>query len=132
MTVHACILGQLHILGKGVRRNRHNRHLATTASQRTDSSGCLIAVHNRHLDIHKDKVEPALRRLDNLVHSLLAVFRSFNLHLRHTDDAAGNLSVQLVILDYQHTLLRIVASLQLCHIIPWLFRFLMRDKPLQS
>ena len=74
MPVHACIVGSLGILGKGVRRhgeNRHRPHIGLYGP--ADGARGLVSVHHGHHDVHQNSVEAAGGPVDEGVECLATV-----------------------------------------------------------
>ena len=76
MGVHAGLQRVADVIHKGVGRHGDDGHrLSRWVLAGPDGPGCLVAVHDRHLDIHKDDVVLAGGGGFKFIHSLLAVLR---------------------------------------------------------
>ena len=62
MSIHACIFGQLYIFCKSIGSHGNNRQFSLFTRKAPDCCGCLITIHDRHLDIHKNKIIQVFRR----------------------------------------------------------------------
>ena len=104
--VHTAVHCRLTIYIKGVGGHGQNRYpRQSRVLQRTDTPGRLITVHERHLNIHQNKVVITRLRSGYFLYSLHAVFRRVNLEAILPQDFQSDLAVQLLILHQQQTLL---------------------------
>jgi hypothetical protein len=89
----------------GVCRHRDNRNLpASAALHGPDRRGRLIPVHDRHVDIHQDRVEFPVAGGREQIHALLAVFRANDSDAPAAQNGAGDLCVDGIVLDQQNFL----------------------------
>ena len=85
-----------------------------------DRSGCLIAIHDRHLHIHQDGIIVSLFHLLHHLHRIRAVWSRIHDETGLFQDFLRNLTVEFVILYEQNTL-SVKISLQPCGLFLVLF-----------
>ena len=99
MLVHAGPESLLHILRKGIGRHGNDGKLIGIGGMKLpDGPGRLVAVHHRHLDIHKDHIEVAIAAFFQKLHCLLSVDNGLCLYTKVLQEGLGDLPVKLVIL----------------------------------
>jgi len=88
-----------------------------------DCCSCLITIHNRHLDIHKNKIIRTFRRSFHFLNCDFSIFCRFHFCTCHLQNFTSNFSVQLIILNQQNPFSRVVWFWQLLQIISRCFFF---------
>ena len=132
MLVHAGVLCQLHVLGKGICRHGNDGHFAPAAGKGTDRSSGFVTIHDGHLDVHKNEIVPLFWRFHHLFDCNFSVFGNVNGHARHAYDLGCDLTVQLVIFHKKDPLTRIVFLRKVFQIVPGVFLLLPGCKLPQS
>ena len=103
MVVHTGIFRLADISNKCVCRQRQNRYPDRILTwQSTNRSCSLVAVHDRHLNIHQHHIIIPRCRSYKQLHCRLAILGRLNLQPLHFQQLDSNLTVQLVILNQQH------------------------------
>ena len=92
MSIHACIFGQLYIFCKSIGSHGNNRQFSLFTMKAPDCCSCFITIHDRHLDIHKNK------KLHTAIFPIFCCL-STSCHLQNFNT---NFSVQLIILNQQN------------------------------
>ena len=101
--IHACLPGETDILHKGVGGHRYDPDCRGVLSGKlADFSRSIVAVHDWHLDIHKDQVKIALWRMLKGFHCTQAIFRCLYLYASQGQQLQGNFPVEFVVLRHQN------------------------------
>ena len=107
MSVHAGGQGFPHVLLIGVGAHGNDRQpLRIFGAKAADLLRCLIAVHDRHLDIHQHRVVAARRRILDLVDGDLAVLGIVDLKAGFLEYRGRDHAVHLVVLGKQQPFAR--------------------------
>ena len=108
MPVHACIVGSLGILGKGVRRHGENRHRSHIGLYRpADGARGLVSVHHGHHHVRQNSVEAAGGPVDE---GLATVRGARDRHALIGKQRRRDLEVEVVIFREQHPHSRNIAA----------------------
>ena len=102
MSIHACIFGQLYIFCKSIGSHGNNRQFSLFTRKAPDCCSCLITIHDRHLDIHKNKIIQSFRRSFHFFNCDFPIFCCFHFCPCHLQNFNTNFSVQLIILNQQN------------------------------
>ena len=108
MSIHACIFGQLYIFCKSIGSHGNNRQFSLFTRKAPDCCSCLITIHDRHLDIHKNKIIQSFRRSFHFFNCDFSIFCRFHFCTCHLQNFTSNFSVQLIILNQQNPFSRVV------------------------
>ena len=105
MAVHACRQGPLSVLSEGVGRHGHDGDSCLLfVVKSADSLRCLVAVHLRHLHVHKNQVIRACRLLLQRAYALSAVLHALHLQAHVPQDEQCDFCVEVVVLCQQDAL----------------------------
>ena len=102
MSIHACIFGQLYIFCKSIGSHGNNRQFSLFTRKAPDCCSCLITIHDRHLDIHKNKIIRTFRRSFHFFNCDFSIFCCFHFCPCHLQNFNTNFSVQLIIINQQN------------------------------
>ena len=102
MVVHPGIQCRLPIFGKGICSHGDDgniRFLGVFHSP--DLLCCIVAVHHRHLDVHKDQLIGSVRSFFQHIHTFHAVFGAVYRAALFLQQFGGDLCIQVVVLGQQ-------------------------------
>ena len=104
MVVHSRLYRIVLILGKRIGSERYYRYIGFFAVVYPAYLGCgLIAVHYRHLDIHKDNIIVIIGRFLQHFHTVNAVFGSFDYKALIRQQFGCYFGIYIIILGQKHS-----------------------------
>ena len=105
MLVHACLFAACHVLCKGICSHCNYRHGFRVRTVKISYSLCCVKpVHDRHHDVHENKVISADLVLREHIYRLLTVPCYVNERFFLLQHILGNSEVDLVVLNKQYSL----------------------------
>lgn len=100
MLVHAALMALFDVVLKGIcGHGEDGDERSITAGEASDPPARLIAVHDRHHDIHENEVIVAKGRFAECLDSFRAIFTGGDLHAFFFKEIEYDLAVQLIVLD---------------------------------